>query len=262
MLFQAGMTQLIHRSSKEERLKPSLRLRSDPGFKRKNWSENRYIEGRIPTGFRAILLQLQNDVAAYVCRNEMRERVRSFVLNALLRLAARDDVGGIVVNSHSNGTVIALDALRLLPSSAAEKVKAFVTAGSPIRKYIHFFRWGEQIESADPVKLWHNFWDAKDPVADPLGPPLKWRWRDQIQPSYEQGLFLLTDPEMEKTVKTLVTDQPVDNLKHKTGGSLPAHNYWDNKAQFIKSLADEVLTKVLTQEVPSRTETQKEKTVS
>ena len=71
---------------------------------------------------------LEHDVASYVCRNDLRERVRGFVQAALTRLAARDDVDAIVINSHSQGTVLAVDVLgRYAPS----KVKALVTAGSP-----------------------------------------------------------------------------------------------------------------------------------
>jgi hypothetical protein len=32
-------------------------------------------------------------------------------------------------------------------------------------------------------------------------------------------------------------DRQVDNLAHSFGGGLQAHNYWDNKAEFIPGLA-------------------------
>ena len=60
-------------------------------------------------GVTAVLGYLDDDVALYVCRNDLRERVRSFVHDALLRLCCRDDVEAVVVNGHSNGTVIAAD---------------------------------------------------------------------------------------------------------------------------------------------------------
>ncbi len=77
------------------------------------------------------LQQLQNDVAMYICSNELREQIRSFVLDTLWRLASRKDVSSIVINVHSNGTVIAFDALCSLPPAAASKIRALVTAGSP-----------------------------------------------------------------------------------------------------------------------------------
>ncbi len=153
----------------------SLRVRRDAGFKL-----DTHQQQQNPTGMLAVLRQLENDVAAYICRNELRERVRCFVLDALLRLAYRDDVEGIVVNSHSNGTVVALDVLHLLPPCAFAKIKAFITAGSPLRKYIDLFHWGQQIESVNTIQAWHNFWDARDPVADPLAPPQGWHCGDPI----------------------------------------------------------------------------------
>ena len=49
-----------------------------------------------------------------VCHNDRRERVRNFVWEAISRLAYREDVAGIVINAHSNGTVISFDLLRYL----------------------------------------------------------------------------------------------------------------------------------------------------
>ena len=44
------------------------------------------------------MLQLEEDVCAYVCRNDSRTRIRDFVREALLRLLARRDVDQLVVN--------------------------------------------------------------------------------------------------------------------------------------------------------------------
>src|SRR5713226_1584618 len=59
-----------------------------------------------PSGLLTLLHTIEDDVACYVCHNEERERVRSFVSEAILRLATRDDVDAIIFNTHSNGTVI------------------------------------------------------------------------------------------------------------------------------------------------------------
>ncbi len=64
-------------------------------------------------------------------QQEQQPAIRSFVLDALWRLASRKDVSSIVINAHSNGTVIAFDALCSLPPAAASKIRALVTAGSP-----------------------------------------------------------------------------------------------------------------------------------
>src|SRR5438105_9823641 len=98
-----------------------------------------------PTGIWATLAQLENDVAAYVSRDVLRQRVRSFVTEALLRLAHRPDVDGVIVNSHSQGTVVAFDVLRDFPVVDKDRIKALVTAGSPLRKYVDLFAWASEI---------------------------------------------------------------------------------------------------------------------
>jgi hypothetical protein len=55
------------------------------------------------------------DVAAYVARNDLRERVRGFVELALLKLLDRPDIGALVINAHSQGTIICWDVLCRLP---------------------------------------------------------------------------------------------------------------------------------------------------
>ncbi|WP_220194981.1 hypothetical protein [Ktedonospora formicarum] len=167
--------------------------------------------------------------------NEQRERIRSFVLDALLRLASRTDVGRIIINAHSNGTVIAYDVLRQLPLYARQKVAAFVTAGSPLRKYVTLFRWGRDIESDFALTTWLNFWDEHDPIADPLEPPLSWRRETTIPPKGPQ-LFQRVDPYTGEQFDVEVEDIQVDNLRYSQRGGLQAHNYWDNERQFVLPL--------------------------
>jgi hypothetical protein len=183
------------------------------------------------------LRSLEDDVACYICHNEERERVRSFVNEALLRLASRDDVGAIIFNTHSNGTVIGLDILRQLPPFAAAKIKAFVTAGSPLRKYVDLYSWGQQIESINPIQPWYNFWDQLDPVADPLEPPKDWLRGQKVISPYDPKLFLLVDPNSGASSNIDVTDIQIDNVHKSIGGGLQAHNYWDNVEQFVPQLA-------------------------
>jgi hypothetical protein len=197
-----------------------------------------------PSGLLPLLRALEDDVACYVCHNEERERVRGFVFEAILRLAARDDVGAIVFNTHSNGTVVGLDMLRQLPPFAAAKVNAFVTAGSPLRKYVDLFRWGRQNESLNPIRSWYNFWDECDPVADPLEPPLSWRRGDELVSGCDPKLFNLIDPDSGAASNIELTDITVDNVHKSAGGGLQAHNYWDNEEQVVQRLADIVMARV------------------
>jgi hypothetical protein len=189
----------------------------------------------------AVLRSLENDVASYVCKNELRERVRSFVHEALLRLAARDDVEGIVVNSHSQGTVVAYDVLRTLPPSATAKVRAFITAGSPLRKYVDLFSWGTEAGYVEDLRgPWTNFWDPLDPVADPLEPPEDWRRGTPVPDRGPSSLFQVTDNLTGFLRPVPISDRQVDNVIN-SGGDLPAHNYWDNDPEFVRPLA-QILT--------------------
>jgi len=184
----------------------------------------------------SLMNALANDVACYVCYNEQRERVRSFLREALTRLARREDVDKIILNTHSNGTVIAFDVLRHLPDEVTNKIKAFITAGSPLRKYVDLFDWGSQIQIIYQVEPWYNFWDEYDPVGDPLDPPQKWHLTDKIQQSQEK-LFSRIDPNEEDPFYIGVYDIKVDNLKNSYGDVLPVHNYWDNTKDFVPQLA-------------------------
>jgi hypothetical protein len=191
---------------------------------------------RNPSGLLATLRQLENDVAVYVSHNDLRERVRGFVREALLRLCYRTDIGGIVVNSHSNGTVVAFDVLRELPPSAIGKIRALVTAGSPLRKYTRLLDWGDDVGRVHDIPIWRNFWDRHDPVADPLEPGSG--WRPGARPHHTSpGLYRWVNPDSGESVPAGVIDVELDNLRHSAGGGLQAHNYWDNRRAFTPELA-------------------------
>jgi hypothetical protein len=191
-----------------------------------------------PSDTFAVLRALDWDVTTYICRNDLRERVRSFAHDALLRLCFREDITSIVVNAHSQGTILAFDVLRILPPNAAAKVKGFVTAGSPLRKYADLFSWGTDAGSLCHVP-WTNFWDDTDPVADPLIPPKEWRRGQALPPSpgYSE-LYQAIDQTSGHPVPVKIVDTQVTNVAHGASGSLAAHNYWANDDEFVKPLAD------------------------
>lgn len=181
-----------------------------------------------PTGLLGVLRQIEDDVAAYVARNELRERLRAFVREALTRLVLREDVARIVVNGHSNGSVVAFDVLSQLPPPLLERVAALVTAGSPLRKFVELLGWGTEAANLRALPRWLNFWDERDPVADPLEPPVGWR-RGQPPPAAMTGLFTGHDPDTGQPLAIPVRDIAVDNVDNaRDGGALAAHDYWDN----------------------------------
>lgn len=194
-----------------------------------------------PTGLLTTLRTLEADVAAYISRNDLRERVRAFVRDAVHRICYRDDVDRVILNAHSNGTVIGQDVLTQLTPTAAQKVEAFITAGSPLRKYVELFYWGTQVgamRAMAPPQLWVNFWDPRDPVADPLSPPVPWRRGSLVPPpDTAQSLFQEVDPDTGSAAPFPIDDREVDNVVHSSGGGLQAHNYWDNETQVVAPLA-------------------------
>ncbi len=233
---------LATRPGARKQKQTSARPRSDLGprtFKQPGQQEKTMSD--LPPGLITTLRSLVDDVACYVCHNEERERVRSFVVEALTRLASRIDVDKIILNTHSNGTVITFDVLRGLPEDITDKIKGFVTAGSPLRKYVDLFQWGHKIQSIYLFDNWHNFWDELDPVADPLRLPIDWRVGDPI-PTVppEEALFgrIDLDNKDERPLWIKVEDHPVDNREHNQSGGLQAHNYWDNKKGFVVPLAN------------------------
>jgi hypothetical protein len=157
---------------------------------------------------------------------------------AIRRLVARPDVLDVVVNAHSQGTVASYDVLQQSPLPVTSRVNALVTAGSPLRKYADLFSWGSDVGATASVGRWLNFWDAKDPVADPLDQPPSWHFGNDVvpRPTRDLGLFwALRDAGCQEPVP--ITDHKVDNIVNSSGGGLQAHNYWGNKTQFIPELA-------------------------
>lgn len=190
-----------------------------------------------PSGPLQVIEQLDQDVSTYVVRNDLRTRVRSFAHEAILRICSRSDVSCVVVNAHSQGTVLAFDVVRELPPFAAGKVETLVTAGSPLRKYVDLFFWGTD---AGPISTipWQNYWDGADPVADPLQPAPTWRRGEPLPPvGSDRGLFESIDSDTGAVHPVQLDDYEVENAAHGAGGGLPAHNYWDNEEQFVKPLA-------------------------
>jgi hypothetical protein len=201
-----------------------------------------------------IVHALEDDVATYVARNDLRERVRGFVQEALVALLGRPDVSSVIVNAHSQGTVICWDVLCRLPFSGWQrstdrwdrKLRCLVTAGSPIRKYVDMFEWGEQVGQMsamvnhDPSDFsWQNFYDKHDPVADPLNPARAWRPGQPLDAGEtgDDGLLVAVSPSDGLRRHVHVTDIPVNNIEHSSGGGLQAHDYWNNERDYVPKLA-------------------------
>lgn len=181
------------------------------------------------------LVQLEDDVAEYVFDHRLHSRVLDFVAEAVQRLLARDDVAVVVVNGHSHGTVVCFDVLEALPTQQLQRVGAFITAGSPLRKYVDFFGHTRELAGVGEVP-WLNFWDRLDPVADPLAPPQEWRpLTDPAVHPGDAGLFRLRRGGGFLD-QAHVADRLMDNVANSSGGGLQAHDYWNNTTQFVPAL--------------------------
>lgn len=240
-LVQMGLTDAwaIMRHSRGAAPTPSLQVR-----KAVTASNPQAVASPDKSGPLSVIGQLDQDVTTYVVRNDLRERVRSFVHDALLRIACREDVAAIVINAHSQGTVLAYDVARTMPPFVAAKIRHLITAGSPLRKYADLFYWGTDAACLSSVP-WTNFWDETDPVADPLEPGASWRRGDPLPRSTGKSLlYAAVDPDSGHSIPVMLRDVPVSNADHGAGGGLPAHNYWDNDAQFVVAVADLLSTVV------------------
>ncbi|SCL29440.1 V8-like Glu-specific endopeptidase [Micromonospora rhizosphaerae] len=115
----------------------------------------------------AIIAAVFADVAAYLDRPAVRDRVLDAVLGCL------PPGGRMVLVSHSLGTVVAMDLLTRLPGSLT--VDTLVTAGSPLGMdavYKRLLVGGPR--RPDRVRTWVNAWCAADAVA--IGCPLQGAW--------------------------------------------------------------------------------------
>jgi pimeloyl-ACP methyl ester carboxylesterase len=148
------------------------------------------------------------DVANYVARNGVRTGVQHVLHQQLA--AAHAAQAPVIVVAHSQGTVISYDVLR----QAGENyplVKAWVTMGSPLRKYFAFpLQWGRRQLGVPSSLRWLNLYDKRDIVGKDLRAAVDW---PRPQP----------------------TDRSVDNQRNAAN----AHDHWGNP-QVLKAVTDEV----------------------
>ena len=85
---------------------------------------------------------------------------------------------------------------------------------------------------------WNNFWDKRDPVADPLQASAHWQPGRPPEPKAGDDLFHAYKRDTGELLPyARLSDAEVNNLENSHGGGLQAHNYWDNQAEFIPPFA-------------------------
>lgn len=189
---------------------------------------NRHGQPHDVWGSRDVMTDITQEVASYLFNWRTRRRFDTFVGDALENLIKRGDIDAVVVNAHSAGTGIAFHVLKRMDPAIRAKVKAYVTSGTVLGKYVGLFGWRRKATGLAGI-AWCNFYDPSDPVGDPLArrltrfsfPPLSLFWhpdggRDPLR----------------------VIDCKVDNQANGGSGAIPVHDYFDNYRQFVRGLSE------------------------
>jgi pimeloyl-ACP methyl ester carboxylesterase len=111
---------------------------------------------------RFFIEQTVADTAAYFFTPGMRKRIRDRLVAQIERVGSRP----VTIVAHSQGTIIAYEALAALEATAIE-LDALVTLGSPlgVQEIQDFVDPNHPLRVPAVVKRWHNFADPLDPVA-------------------------------------------------------------------------------------------------
>ena len=114
-----------------------------------------------------------NDVANYVSNNSVRIQMLHRLSDKLFEVQAAHPGARIILGSHSQGTIIAYDVLRLSGSQLSH-LATWVTMGSPLGWYLRFLRWGDEALDMPPSLTWLNFYDDEDKVGKGLAGLIAW----------------------------------------------------------------------------------------
>ena len=139
-----------------------------------------------------------HDVAGYVSNNGLRSQILNRLGSKLYELHDRYSQASVILGSHSQGTMVSYDVLRLV-GSRMPRLRTWVTMGCPLAWYANCAKWGREILNVSPNLTWLNYFDDQDPVGKALAPLISW-----------------PAPKPE--------DSDVDN----TGHGLHAHDHWHN----------------------------------
>ena len=139
-----------------------------------------------------------NDISNYVSNNGVRLPIQQRLSDALLTAHATYPNASIMLASHSQGTIISYDVLRLT-GAHLPRLTTWVTMGCPLGWYLTFGRWGADQMGIRQDLRWLNFYDDEDPVGQALSDLVTW-------PSPTPA------------------DADVDNRGH----GLDAHDHWHN----------------------------------
>jgi hypothetical protein len=139
-----------------------------------------------------------NDVANYISHNGVRIQIQDLLNRRIFELQAKYQNAHIILGSHSQGSIVAYDVLRL-NGAQYPRLGTWVTMGSPLGWYLNFSRWGAEPIGLPPGLSWLNYYDQDDRVGTVVA-----------------GMLRPPTP--------TATDVDVNN----TGQNLDPHDHWHN----------------------------------
>jgi hypothetical protein len=144
------------------------------------------------------------DVANYIGNNRIRLAIQECLSTALLQMQQAHPSATMILASHSQGTIIAYDMLRLF-AARVPTLKIWVSMGCPLAWYLNGASWGSNEIEMSAIRQWVNLYDPQDAVGQDLDRLTSW---SPIVPE----------------------DINVDNVAH----SLHPHDHWNNPVVVAK----------------------------
>jgi hypothetical protein len=114
-----------------------------------------------------------HDVANYVSNNGVRLAIQQRLSDKLFEVQEQFPEATVILGSHSQGTIIAYDVLRL-NGAQLPNVLTWVTMGCPLAWYLSFGRWGNERLGIQPGIAWPNLYDPYDIVGRQLTGLVPW----------------------------------------------------------------------------------------
>jgi len=114
-----------------------------------------------------------HDVAGYVSNNGLRTQILNRLATKLYELHDRYSQATLILGSHSQGTMVSYDVLRMV-GSRLPRLGTWITMGCPLAWYANAAKWGRDILDVSPSVTWINYFDDQDPVGKALLPLVPW----------------------------------------------------------------------------------------
>jgi hypothetical protein len=144
------------------------------------------------------MLDHVTDVANYIGNNRIRIAIQECLAKVLAAKQAAHPNATMILGSHSQGTIISYDVLRLMLGELPA-LKIWVSMGCPLGWYLDGASWGSNELEMIAAMRWLNLYDPQDVVGKDLKSLTNW------SPAVPQ-------------------DVNVNNVGH----SLDAHDHWHN----------------------------------